>query len=284
MRKILSALAVLAALIWTQASFADYKAPRAPDGKKPDFNGIWQALNEAHWDVERHMARSSVEEREGPRGPVPSAKTVHLGAVVSVPGSMGVVEGGTIPYTEEALAKRDENRANYLERDPEVKCFLPGIPRSTYMPYPFQIFQSDNEVFIAHEYAAAVRNIYANDPGEAPIDSWMGQSVLSWDGDTMVLTTTGQVPDTWLDRAGNHHSELLKVVERFTLTGPDHIHYEATLTDPQVYTKPWTMSMPLYRRLDRDTLMDFKCVEFVEELMYGKWRRHPFEGATGVER
>ena len=273
MKLLLAGLALLATQACEQSSLDD-GLPRIPGGIHPDFNGIWQAVNEAHWNIEQHQAHPSVEERQGPRGPVPSSKTVPLGAVVSVPGSLGVVAGGKIPYTEAALKQRDENRADYLARDPEVKCYLPGIPRSTYMPYPFQIIQGDKEVFIAHEYANAVRNIYAEDPGPAPIDSWMGQTVLSWEGYTLVLTTTGQLADTWLDRAGNHHSEQLQVVERFTLTGPDHIHYEATLDDPQVYTRLWKMSMPLYRRKDRDMLLDFKCVEFVEELLYGKWRRH----------
>ena len=280
MRKLLLTLFIIITPLACASSTAtgEYKAPRGPGGVNPDLNGIWQAMNEAHYDLERHMARSSMEEREGPRGPVPSRGTVALGAVVSVPPGLGVVEGGDIPYTPEALAKRNENRANWLERDPEIKCYLPGIPRSTYMPTPFQIIQGDKDVFMVHTYANAVRNIYSNDPGPAPIDSWMGQTVLSWDGDTMVLTTTGQLADTWLDRAGNHHSEQMVVVERFTPASPNHLHYEATITDPAVFTRPWTISMPLYRRMEPDIkILDFKCPEFVEELMYGEWRRHPLD-------
>ena len=191
---------------------------------------------------------------------------------------MGVVAGNKIPYTPAALAQRDENRKLWLQRDPEIKCYLPGTPRATYMPYPFQILQGENDLFFAYQYAGAVRNIYSRDPGPAPIDSWMGQTVASWEGDTLVLEVTGLVANTWLDRAGNHHSDKLHVVERFTPTGPNHLWYEATLEDPEVYTRSWTISMPLYRRMEPDLqLLDFKCVEFVEELMYGQWRRRPLD-------
>jgi hypothetical protein len=271
-------LAALLAATLSSATLADYKAPRGPGGKHPDLNGYWQALSSAHFDLERHMARASLELRDGPRGPVPSKGTVAMGTVAAVPPGLGVVEGGLIPYTPEALATREENRANWLQRDPEVKCYLPGVPRATYMPYPFQIIQGDRDIFIAYQYAQAVRNIYSEDPGPAPIDSWMGQSVASWDGDTLILDVTGLHPNTWLDRAGNHHSEQLHVIERYTPMGPNHLHYEATIEDPQVYTRPWKISMPLYRRMEADfQLLDFKCVEFVEELLYGDFRRNPLD-------
>jgi hypothetical protein len=252
-----------------------YRAPRTADGR-PDLNGIWQALNEANYDLEAHMARPALSLREGPHGPVPAAPVLALGAVGSVPPGMGVVEGGPIPYTPEAAAKKKENQAHWLERDPEVKCYLPGVPRATYMPYPFQIFQSSSALFFAYEYAGAVRNLYMKDPGPAPIDSWMGQSVAHWESETLVVDVTGFNADSWLDRSGNFHSEALHVVERYTRTAPDVLSYEATLEDPNVFTRPWKISMPLYRRLEKDAqLLDFKCVEFVEELLYGEWRREP---------
>jgi hypothetical protein len=252
-----------------------YRAPRLPDGK-PDLNGIWQALNEANYDLEPHMARAAMALRPGPYGPLPAAPVLALGAVGSVPGGLGVVDGGEIPYKPEAAAKKKENQEHWLERDPEIKCYLPGVPRATYMPYPFQIFQSPTALFIAYEYDGAVRNVYLKDPGPAPIDSWMGQSVAKWEGDTLVIEASGFNDSSWLDRSGNFHSDQLKVVERYTRTAPDIISYEATLTDPEVYTRPWKMSMPLYRRLEKNAqLMDFKCVEFVEELMYGQWRKNP---------
>lgn len=253
-----------------------YVAPRGPDGTRPNLNGIWQALNEAHYDVEPHMARASLSLREGPYGPLPDVATLQLGAVASVPPGLGVVEGGKIPYTPEALAQRDENRRHWLQRDPEVKCFLPGVPRATYMPQPFQILQGDKEIEIVYQWGGAVRNIYSEDPGPAPVDSWMGQSVASWEGDTLVLTVTGLLDSTWFDRAGNHHSDQMTVVERYTPTGPNHLHYEAIITDPVTFTRPWRIAMPLYRRMEPNAMiLDFKCVEFVEELMYGEWRRKP---------
>jgi hypothetical protein len=254
---------------------AAYRAPRTPDGK-PDFNGIWQAVNEANYDVEPHMARAALALRAGPYGPVPAAPVLALGAVGSVPPGMGIVDGGEIPYKPEARAKQKENQEHYLERDPEIKCYLPGVPRANYMPYPFQIFQSPSAIFFAYEYDGAVRNVYLKDPGPAPVDSWMGQSVAKWDGDTLVIDVTGFNDSTWFDRAGNFHSDALHVVERYTRTAADVISYEATIEDPNVFTRPWKISYPLYRRLDKNIqIMDFKCVEFVEELLYGQYRKKP---------
>lgn len=250
--------------------------PQRLGNGKPDFNGIWQALGPFHYDVERHMARASLMLRDGPHGPLPAVPLLRLGAVGSVPGSLGIVEGGKIPYKPEAQAKREENRKNWLDRDPEVKCYLPGIPRATYMPFPFQIAQNANSFFIAYEYAGAVRDILFQDPGPAETDSWMGQSVGRWEGDTLVVVTTGLNDQTWFDRSGTHHSNQLKVTERFTMMSPNHIRYEATMEDPEVFTAPWKISLPLYRRMEPDArLMDFKCVEFVEELMFGEYRRKP---------
>lgn len=252
-----------------------YRAPRGADGH-PDLNGIWQSLNEANWDLEMHMAKPALQTRPGPYGPVPAPPVLALGAVGSVPPGMGVVEGGEIPYKPEALAQRNKNRENWVNADPEIKCYLPGVPRATYMPQPFQIFQSPKAIFFAYQYAGAVRNIYLKDPGPAPVDSWMGQSVGKWEGDTLVIDATGFNADTWFDRAGNWHTEKLHVVERYTRTAADVITYEATIEDPNVFTRPWKISMPLYRRLDKGVqLMDFKCVEFVEELLYGQWRKNP---------
>jgi len=262
----------------TSMTTDDYRARRGPDGVHPDLNGIWQALGSAHYDLERHMASAGTQLRHAPLGPVPPKAVVAFGAFAAVPPGMGVVVGGKIPYTAEALAKRDENRSNALDRDLALKCYMPGVPRATYMPYPFQILQGDKDFFISYQFASSVRSIYSEDPGPAPIDSWMGQSVASWEGETLVLDVTGLHPDTWLDRAGNHHSEQLHVIERYTPMGPNHLQYEATIEDPAVYTRPWKISMPLYRRMEQDfQILDFKCVEFVEELLYGQWRKNPLD-------
>jgi hypothetical protein len=265
--------ALVVPLVWQGQ--AGYKAPRAADGH-PDLNGIWQALNTANYDIEPHVARAAMALRPGPYGPLPAKEVLYLGAVGAVPAGMGIVEGGQIPYKPEALKIRNENREKWVERDPEIKCYLPGVPRANYMPYPFQIFQSHSAFFIAYEYAGAVRNVYLKDPGEAPVDTWMGQSVGRWVGETFEVTATGFNGQAWFDRAGNFASSKLKVVERYTRTAPDHIQYEATIEDPDTFTKPWKISYPLYRRIERDAqLMEFKCVEFVEELMYGQWRKNP---------
>lgn len=270
-------LTVTAALFATAALAAEApaKIPRLKDGK-PDLNGIWQALNSANFDLEPHAARAALAMVPGQFVPVPAPQVVAMGAVGSVPAGMGVVEGNEIPYKPEALEKKKENQKNWLTADPEIKCYLPGVPRATYMPYPFQIFQSKDYTFFAYEYAGAVRNIYMKDPGPAPADSWMGQSVGKWVGDTLVVEVTAFNDQTWFDRAGNHHSDKLKVTERYTMRDADHLLYEATIEDPSTFTRPWKISMPLYRRIEPNAqLMQFKCVEFVEELMYGELRKKP---------
>jgi len=266
---------VLALPISSAAQASASAVPRSADGK-PGLSGIWQALNEANYDIEAHVARPAMALRAGPYGPVPASAVLTLGAVGSVPPGLGVVEGGDLPYKPEALAKRKQNQDDWLNLDPEIKCYLPGVPRATYMPYPFQILQSASAITFAYEYAGAVRNIYLKDPGPPPADSWMGQSVGHWEGDTLVIDVTGLNDQTWLDRAGNFHSDKLHVIERYTRTSPDVISYEATIEDPDVFTRPWKMSMPLYRRQEKNAqLLDFKCVEFVEELLYGPFRKDP---------
>jgi hypothetical protein len=231
------------------------RAGRTADGK-PNFNGIWQALSEAYWDVEAHAAAPS---------PV-----IALGAAHAVAGGLSIIEGGTIPYKPEALAKKQQNHANRLELDPEIKCYLPGVPRANYMPYPFQVIQGPKYIMMIYTFAGAVRTIYMDDHKEAPADSWMGWSNGHWDGDALVVDTTGFNDKTWFDRAGNFHSDALHVVERYSASSPDHLLYEATIEDPNVFTRPWKISMLLYRRLEKNAqIMEFRCVEFVEELMYG---------------
>jgi hypothetical protein len=199
---------------------------------------------------------------------------VALGAVGAIPGGLGVVEGGSIPYRPEALLKKQDNQMNWLERDPEIRCYLPGVPRATYMPFPFQIVQSPASMMLVYTYASATRNIYFKDPGPPPIDTWMGQSVGHWEGDTLVVEVAGFNDQTWFDRAGNFHSDKLRVTERYTKLSDNHLMYEAVIEDPEVFTRPWTISMPLYRRMEKNaSLVEFRCVEFVEELQFGHLRR-----------
>jgi len=244
-----------------QQQAALYRAPRTADGK-PNLNGIWQALNEANWDIEGHAAGFG--------------RVTALGAEDAIPPGLGIVEGGAIPYQPAALAKKKDNFAKRLTLDPEIKCYLPGVPRAMYMPYPFQIIQSSNTIMMVFEYAGAVRTINMGKPTEAPADSWMGWSNGRWDGETLEIDTTGFNDQTWFDRAGNFHSDALHVVERLTAQTPDLLNYEVTITDPNVFTRPWKMSMPLYRRKEKSAqIMEFKCVEFVEELIYGHLRKQP---------
>ena len=261
----------------TTLTVTSYDPPRTADGK-PDLNGVWQVLNTANNNLEPHGARAAMVMRGGPVVPVPAKEVVALGAVGAVPASLGVVEGEEIPYQDWALDKREENRVNWLTAGPEIKCYLPGVPRATYMPFPFQISHNKDVLFFSYEYAGSVRNIHLSDPGPAPIDSWMGQSWARWEGDTLVIETTGLNDQTWLDRAGNFHSDVLKVTERFTRTSEHTMDYQATLEDEKTYTRPWTISMPLYKRVGRDArLLQFNCVEFVEELMYGHLRKEPLD-------
>ena len=245
----------------TSSQTTAYRAPRTADGK-PDLSGIWQAVNTANWDLQAHAAKM---------GPV-----VALAAAFSVPAGLGVVEGNEIPYKPEALAQKKKNAENWVALDPEVKCFLPGVPRATYMPYPFQIVQTPQNALIAYEFAAASRIVYMNSKEESPIDSWMGWSRGHWEGETLVIDVTGFNDQTWFDHAGNYHSDQLHVVERYTAVDRNQLSYEATIEDPKVFTRPWKISMPLYRRTDKNMqLLEYKCVQFAEELMYGYLTKKP---------
>jgi hypothetical protein len=238
---------------------AAYRAPRAADGHA-DLNGIWQALNTANWDLQDHPSYG---------GPY-----YLMGSIGAVSAARGVVEGGEIPYKPEALAKKKENFANRWKLDPEVKCYMPGIPRAAYMPFPFQIVQSANVILMAYEFASTNRVINMGKPQEASVDTWMGTANGRWEGETLVVDNTGFNDLSWFDRAGDFHSDALHVVERYTRTAPDHITYEATIEDPQVFTRPWKISMPLYRRVEKNAqLGEFKCVEYAEELLYGDLRK-----------
>ena len=255
----LACVSLLATPMATAQTVGSAAVERDPTGH-PKLDGIWQAFVSANWDIRPHAASA---------GPVSA-----LGAAGATPPGLGIVEGGEIPYLDWARAKQAENYADRLALDPEVKCFMPGVPRATYMPQPFQILQTDELVMIAYQYANAVRTVHLTDPGPAPTSFWMGWSVGHWDGDSLVVEVTKQKPDTWLDRAGNFHGAALRVVERYTPIDRDHLLYEATLEDPEVYARPWKISFPLYRRVEPNVqLLEFKCVPFAEEVMYGHLRK-----------
>lgn len=214
--------------------------PRTPDGK-PDLSGIWQVMNTAAWDIQDHSAQKGV------------------------PAGVGVVVGNELPYKPEALAKKRENYANRATADPESKCYLPGVPRIMYMPYPFQIFQKADQITMLFEYVHATRAIYTNGTQHPPghIDWWMGDSRGRWEGDTLVVDVVHFNDLTWFDRAGNFHSDELHVIERYSLVDRDHIDYEVTIEDPKVFTRPWTMRMPLYRRIEKNIqVLEYECYAF----------------------
>ena len=245
----------------TQAAAQSGEIPRTPSGK-PDLSGIWQAMTSAHYDIEPHAASE---------GPHPGL----MGALSATPAGLGIVEGGRIPYNEQSLRVRDVNKASALENDPLTKCYMPGVPRANYMPFPFQIVQSEGVILMAYEVAESNRIVYVDQPElESQVDAWMGHSNAHWEGDTLVVRVSGQMPDTWFDRSGNHHSYEMVVEERWTLIGADHVQYEATITDPNTFTAPWSISFPLYRHVaDNMQLLEFKCAEFSEEFLYGEWRK-----------
>ena len=220
-----------------------------------------------------------------PDVPVLAAPVVALGTVGWVPPGLGVVQGGEIPYQPWAARRKQENAANWLDRDPELACYMPGVPRAMYLPYPLRIVQGVNKIMMVFEFANAQRTINLDEVEPYPGEAFMGYSVGRWEGDTLVVDVSDFSPYTWFDRSGNFHSDALHVVERYTPISRDAIRYEATIEDPQVFTRPWTISLPLYRRLEADAqILDFRCMEHVEETIYGHLRKEPllqrWEGET----
>ncbi len=224
-----------------------YAPPRTADGK-PNLQGVWQVLNTAAWDIQDHNAR------------------------LGVPPGRGVVEGNDIPYLAWAAEKKKENFEKRMTADPETKCYLPGVPRVTYMPYPLQVFQTPRYTVITSEWGNAGRVIYTDGSKHLDgIDFWMGDSRGRWEDNTLVVDVTNFNGETWFDRAGNFHSDALHVVERYRLIGPDHMNYEATIEDRKVFTKPWKMSMVLYRRKEPNPqLLEYACPAYLVDEAKGR--------------
>jgi hypothetical protein len=252
-------LIVLAAASFLQSSVAtgqSYTPPRTRDGR-PDLQGIWQAVNTAAWDILDHSAEA-----------VPG-----LPARFAQPAGRGIVAGNTIPYQPWALAKKRENYDQRWTADPEAKCYMPGVPRITYMPFPFQIVQFPDRVVMLYEYLHVTREIYTDGSPHPniPVEFWMGDSRGRWEGNSLVVDVTHFTNETWFDRAGNFHSDALHVIERYTRTGPDHLQYEVTIEDPKVFTAPWKMSMPLYRRQEKNSqILEFECYAYARDAVRDK--------------
>jgi hypothetical protein len=250
-RRLLAILLPIILVLLAPASTASAQAPaahaipRTPDGR-PDFSGIWQALTTASWDIQDHAAQKGV------------------------PGGPGIVVGSEIPYQPAALARKKQNYDRRATDDPVAKCVLPGVPRLLYMPFPFQIVQTPNEVTMLFEFVHAVRFIFmtgTHPPG--PIEWWLGDSRGRWEGDTLVVDAVHFNDQTWFDNAGNFHSEALHLVERYTMIDPDHIRYDVRVEDPKVFTRPWDMSVILYRRREQNAqLYDYECYAFDYEKYY----------------
>lgn len=255
---------------------ASFNIPRTAEGR-PDFSGIWQTNSTANWDLLTHGPRPMVAQTGVyPDVPVLAAPVVALGTVGWVPPGVGVVEGNEIPYLAWAAERKEENQNNWLDRDPELGCYMPGVPRAMYLPYPFQIIHGTDKIMMVFEFANAQRTINLDEVDPYPGFAYMGYSVGGWEEDTLVVNVTDFTSYTWFDRSGNFHSDALRVVERYTFISPDAIQYEATIEDPQVFTRPWTISLPLYRRLEPNAqIMDFRCFEHVEETIYGHLRKEP---------
>ena len=225
---------------------------------QPNINGVWQAMNSANWNLEAHSAEALKDFWE-------------LGSLGAIPAGQSVVDGdGKIPYKPEALAQRDENRAGW----PKVRSRDDLLPaghsaRDVHAVSRSRSSRAAATSLFVYTYASANRLVNMGEPIVPPVDTWMGQSNGRWDGNTLVVETTGFNGMTWLDRAGNHHTNALKVTERFTPVSENHMQYSATLEDANVYSRPWTISMPLYRHIEPNAqILEFKCVPFVEELLY----------------
>ena len=235
----------LVAMLFCSAAFgqAAYKPPRTWDNQ-PDLQGIWQAIGPASLNIEPHTASTGI------------------------PGGLGIVSDpadGKIPYLPAALAKRQENARNPVN-DPINRCFMPGVPRFVYMPYPFQIFQTAKQVTMTSEYVHGTRNIFLDGSHLDGVDFYNGDSRGRWEGDTLVVDVADFNNETWFDRAGNYHSDGLHVVERFTRVSPDIMNYEATIEDPKVFSKPWKISLPLYRHQEKNfRLLEYECRAYLEE-------------------
>ena len=224
--------------------------PRTPEGR-PDLQGIWQVRSRAAYDLEDHPAR------------------------FNMPSGRSVVDTGTIPYQAWAVDKRKANFEQRATTDPLAQCFLPGVPRIMYMEYPFQIFQMRDSVAMTFEWQQVFRLIYTNGThASTPLPFWMGDSRGRWDGDTLVVDVTNHNDRTWFDMAGNFHSDALHVTERYTMLDSDTIRYQATIEDRKVFTRPWTITLPIERRKDMGRVLEYQCRAEMEEAR-GEFKPEP---------
>src|SRR5580700_9880575 len=243
---------LLLGLVGSLLVIAAAPEPSKSDSRR-DLQGIWEARNTAAGGLEAHSADAGIRA-----------------------GDSVIVDplDHRIPYQPWAAAKRAENFANRAAADPLNKCYLPGVPRIAYMPFPFQIFQTPEFVAITYEYVHASRTVHMKNPKHLDdISFWMGDSRGHWEGDTLVVDVADNEPSTWLDASGDFHSDALHVTERYTRTSPDTLLYQATVEDPKVYTKPWKISMPLFRHTEKNAqLYEYECHVYKENgAGFQKW-------------
>lgn len=227
-------LAAAAASVPAVAQSKAYSAPRLADGH-PDLNGIWEVQGKVDANIEAKLRGKNI--------------------IVDP-------EDGKIPYKPEALAQRKANAEKHATEDPLTKCWMPGVPRLMYIPYPYQIVESANQpvIPILSQYVHVIRNIQMQGEHLDGLENWLGDSRGHWDGDTLVVDATNFNDQTWYDAAGNYHSGDLHVVERFTRTAPNTIAYQATMTDPKVLAKPFTIRLTLARDARKNAqIMEYEC-------------------------
>ena len=215
---------------------------RLEDGKTPDFRGIWQARGTAYVNIEGHA---------GEKGQPKSA------SIVVDPSD------GKIPYKAEALARRDENYRARATADPSVKCYQAGVPRATYLATPLQVLQSPGNFAIVYQENHAFRVFHPDTrPHFDNADWWMGDTRYRWDGDTLIADVAALTDQLWFDQAGNYHTTGVHIVERYRMTGPDTLEYEARIEDPAVYTRPWTLRTLLHRVTERGArIIEDECLD-----------------------
>jgi hypothetical protein len=237
----LIAIFAMTGAVQAQTRAPAYKAPRTVDGQ-PDLQGIWQAVNTANFNIQDHSA--------------------WLG----VPAGMGIVEGNELPYLPGALAVRQANYRERYKEDPEGKCFMVGTPRTMYLSYPLQIVQTKEQINIYSEYVHTPRSIRIGSEHPDGPEWIMGDSRAHWEGETLVVDVANFTDGNWLDRSGNYTSNALHIVERFTRTDRDHMQYEATIEDPRVFSRPFKISFPLYRRVEPNAqLLEYECEAYITE-------------------
>jgi hypothetical protein len=173
-----------------------------------------------------------------------------------------------IPFQPWAAAVYNYNSANLSKFDPEGYCLPPGGPRLMATPFPMEVIQlpEEDRIIMIYEGGTHIfREIYMDGRPHPHLDkiegeSYLGHSVGHWEGDTLVIDSTGYNEATWLDQWGHPHTTLLHVIEKITRPNKNTMHYEATIDDPGAYTRPWTIAWDI-PWASRQELSEYICQE-----------------------